>query len=61
MATKAKAGDWREATLERIRALINEADPDMIEELEQSLTARGFRKHTRLHPGTLHLEKYWTD
>ena len=32
MATKAKAGDWREATLERIRALINEADPDMIEE-----------------------------
>jgi hypothetical protein len=29
---KAKAGDWREETLDRIRALILEADPDMIEE-----------------------------
>ena len=30
--TKRKAADWREATLDRIRALIQEADPDMIEE-----------------------------
>ncbi len=29
---KLKAGDWREETLERIRALILEADPEMIEE-----------------------------
>ena len=29
---KAKAGDWREGTLDRIRALILEADPEMIEE-----------------------------
>jgi hypothetical protein len=29
---KPKAGDWREETLDRIRALILEADPDMIEE-----------------------------
>ena len=29
---KAKAGDWREGTLDRIRTLILEADPDMIEE-----------------------------
>jgi hypothetical protein len=29
---KPKAGDWREATLDRIRALILEADPGMIEE-----------------------------
>ena len=36
-------------------------NPDMIESLEQSLTVRGFRKHTRHHPGNLHLEKYWTD
>jgi hypothetical protein len=27
-----KAGDWREETLARMRALILEADPDMIEE-----------------------------
>jgi hypothetical protein len=27
-----KRGDWREETLDRIRALILEADPDMIEE-----------------------------
>jgi hypothetical protein len=30
--TKPKAGDWREETLDRIRALILEADPEMIEE-----------------------------
>jgi hypothetical protein len=32
VASKPKLGDWREATLERIRALILEADPDMLEE-----------------------------
>ena len=30
--TKAEGGDWREETLDRIRALILEADPEMIEE-----------------------------
>jgi hypothetical protein len=30
--SKPNAGDWREETLDRIRALILEADPDMIEE-----------------------------
>lgn len=29
---KQKAGDWREKTLDHIRALILEADPEMIEE-----------------------------
>ena len=29
---KPKAGDWREETLDRIRVLIQEADPEMIEE-----------------------------
>ena len=29
---QAKAGDWREETLDRLRALILEADPEMIEE-----------------------------
>jgi len=29
---KTKAGDWREETLDRLRALVLEADPDMIEE-----------------------------
>ena len=32
MAPKPKHGDWREETLDRIRALILEADPEMIEE-----------------------------
>jgi ferredoxin--NADP+ reductase len=36
-------------------------NPDMIEHLEALLTQRGFHKHTRLHPGNLHLEKYWND
>ena len=32
MARKASAGDWRGKTLDRMRALILEADPAMIEE-----------------------------
>jgi hypothetical protein len=32
VAPKPKPGDWREATLDRIRSLILEADPEMIEE-----------------------------
>lgn len=36
-------------------------NPEMIQGLEASLTARGFHKHTRLHPGNLHLEKYWAE
>jgi len=32
VAPKPKLGDWREETLDRIRALILEADPEMIEE-----------------------------
>jgi hypothetical protein len=32
MATKSRAGDWREETLNRMRALILEAEPGMIEE-----------------------------
>jgi hypothetical protein len=32
VAPTPKPGDWREATLDRIRSLILEADPEMIEE-----------------------------
>ena len=32
MAAKPTQADWREQTLDRIRALIQEADPEMIEE-----------------------------
>ena len=32
MAAKPKAADWREATLARMRTLILEAEPEMIEE-----------------------------
>ncbi len=35
--------------------------PAMIEDVERTLSARGFKKHTPRHPGTLHLEKYWTE
>lgn len=34
MAAKPKAGDWREETLARMRALILEADPEMVEEMK---------------------------
>jgi ferredoxin--NADP+ reductase len=36
-------------------------NPLMVEDLEASLRTRGFRKHTRHTPGSLHLEKYWSD
>ncbi len=36
-------------------------NPAMIEDVERVLSARGFKKHTPRHPGTLHLEKYWSD
>ena len=39
--TKAKAGDWREATLDRLRSLILEADPDMIEERKWKKPSNG--------------------
>ena len=32
MAPKPKPGDWREETLDRLREMILEADPEMIEE-----------------------------
>jgi hypothetical protein len=38
---KPKAGDWREATLDRIRALIVEADPEMIEERKWKKPSNG--------------------
>jgi len=34
-------------------------NPGMIDELERKLTQRGFTKHSRQKPGTLHLERYW--
>ena len=41
MAPKAKLGDWREETLDRIRALILEADPEMIEERKWKKPSNG--------------------
>jgi hypothetical protein len=38
---KPKAGDWREETLDRIRALILEADPEMIEERKWKKPSNG--------------------
>lgn len=34
-------------------------NPAMIEELEVSLTAKGFIVHSKKTPGNLHVEKYW--
>jgi hypothetical protein len=36
-----KAGDWREETLDRIRGLILEADPEMIEERKWKKPSNG--------------------
>jgi hypothetical protein len=41
VAHKAKPGDWREETLERMRALIHEADPDMVEERKWKKPSNG--------------------
>ena len=38
---KPKAGDWREGTLDRIRSLILEADPEMIEERKWKKPSNG--------------------
>ena len=39
--SKAKAGDWRDDTLARMRALIMEADPEMIEERKWKKPSNG--------------------
>ena len=41
MAPKAKRIDWREETLDRIRSLILEADPEMIEERKWKKPSNG--------------------
>ena len=41
MAPKTKLVDWREETLERIRALILETDPEMIEERKWRKASNG--------------------
>ena len=41
--TKPKAADWREQTLDRIRALILEADPEMIEERKWRKPSNGMQ------------------
>jgi hypothetical protein len=41
MAPKPKLGDWREETLDRIRSLILEADPEMIEERKWKKPSNG--------------------
>jgi hypothetical protein len=41
VAPKPKRVDWREETLDRIRALIQEADPEMIEERKWKKPSNG--------------------
>ena len=41
MTPKSKLGDWREKTLDRIRAVILEADPEMIEERKWKKPSNG--------------------
>ena len=43
MAAKPKPADWREQTLERIRGLILEADPGMIEEQKWRKPSNGMK------------------
>ena len=41
MAPKPRVGDWRDQALDRIRALILEADPEMIEERKWKKPSNG--------------------
>ena len=41
MARKAKPADWRETMLDRLRALILEADPEMVEERKWKKPSNG--------------------
>ncbi|QDU68265.1 ferredoxin--NADP reductase [Engelhardtia mirabilis] len=34
-------------------------NPNMIDEVEQDLDGRGFKRHRKRDPGQLHLERYW--
>jgi len=34
-------------------------NPEMVEELQGLLLARGFALHAPARPGTLHIERYW--
>jgi ferredoxin--NADP+ reductase len=34
-------------------------NPQMIDELEPDLVARGFARHRKKEPGQLHIERYW--
>lgn len=34
-------------------------NPAMIDDMEKSLTERGFKEHSKRCPGNLHLERYW--
>lgn len=43
MSPKSKQIDWREAAIERMRALILEADPDMIEERKWKKPSNGMK------------------
>ena len=43
MTKNKERGDWREALLDRIRALINEADPEMIEERKWRKPSNGMK------------------
>jgi hypothetical protein len=43
MKKTATSGDWREATLARVRALIMEADPEMIEERKWKKPSNGMK------------------
>lgn len=43
MSAKPKAGDWREAALERMRSLILDADPGMVEERKWRKPSNGMK------------------
>jgi len=34
-------------------------NPEMVDETQQILEARGFRQHSKKHPGQIHVERYW--
>jgi hypothetical protein len=52
-ASTSKSGDWRRQTLTRVRALIEEADPDVVEEAKWKKAANPAGVPTWLHDGII--------
>src|SRR3954464_6275649 len=60
-AKLATLGDWRGATLAKIRGLINEADPEVVEDVKWRKTSNPLGVPTWSHAGILCTGETYTD